>query len=167
MPTRRDFVRLATTAAAIGAAPRTALAAIHAPGFVRRRGSGLRILILGGTGFTGPFHVAYAAERGHTVTVFNRNRRSTDLPSGVERLQGDRVTGDLASLKGKSWDVVIDIPNSLPRWIRDAAQVLASAAPRFMFISTISVYGDPPHPPDENAPLETWKKSTDPMISGS
>ena len=163
MPTRRDFVQLATTAAAIGAAPNTAVTRIGAPGFLRRRGSGLRILILGGTGFTGPFHVAYAAARGHQVTVFNRNRRQTDLPAGVERLQGDRVTGDLASLNGKSWDVVIDIPNSLPRWIRDAAQVLAKAAPRFIFISTISVYGDPAEPPAENAPVDAWKKNTDPM----
>jgi 2'-hydroxyisoflavone reductase len=34
----------------------------------------LKILILGGTGFTGPFQVKYAVSRGHQVTVFNRGR---------------------------------------------------------------------------------------------
>ena len=34
----------------------------------------LRILILGGTGFTGPFQVRYALSRGHKVTVFNRGK---------------------------------------------------------------------------------------------
>ena len=60
----------------------------------------MRILILGGTGFTGPFQVAYAVQRGHQVTVFNRGKRQTELPAGVEHLQGDRVTGDLAALNG-------------------------------------------------------------------
>ena len=31
----------------------------------------LRILILGGTGFTGPEQVDYALARGHRVTLFN------------------------------------------------------------------------------------------------
>jgi 2'-hydroxyisoflavone reductase len=33
----------------------------------------LNILILGGTGFTGPEQVEYALARGHKVTLFNRN----------------------------------------------------------------------------------------------
>ena len=35
----------------------------------------LTILILGGTGFTGPHQVRYALSRGHKVTIFNRGRR--------------------------------------------------------------------------------------------
>ena len=35
----------------------------------------LRILILGGTGFTEPHEVRNAFERGHHVTLFNRGRR--------------------------------------------------------------------------------------------
>src|ERR1044071_1115724 len=51
----------------------------------------LRILILGGTGFTGPFQVRYALERGHKVTVFNRGRtHPRELPREVEQLIGDR-----------------------------------------------------------------------------
>ena len=60
----------------------------------------LRILILGGTGFTGPFQVRYALARGHKVTVFNRGKTHPgELPEGVEQLIGDR-NGKLDALKG-------------------------------------------------------------------
>src|ERR1700761_7304133 len=60
----------------------------------------LRMLILGGTGFIGPYHVRYAVQRGHHVSVFNRGIRRADLPSEVEHLQGDR-NGDLKSIMGR------------------------------------------------------------------
>ena len=62
----------------------------------------LRILILGGTGFTGPFQVRYAIARGHKVTVFNRGKTHPgELPQGVEQLIGDR-NGKLDALQGKN-----------------------------------------------------------------
>jgi 2'-hydroxyisoflavone reductase len=72
----------------------------------------LRILILGGTGFTGPFQVRYALSRGHKVTVFNRGKTHPgELPKEAEQLIGDR-NGQLDALKGRQWDVVIDIPTT-------------------------------------------------------
>jgi 2'-hydroxyisoflavone reductase len=109
---------------------------------VRQAPRAMRILILGGTGFTGPHQVRYAVSRGHTVTVFNRGRRQADLPEGVEHLTGDRNTGDLKALEGRTWDVVIDNPTTLPFWVRDAGNVLQNATQHFIFISTISVYPD-------------------------
>ncbi|MCB1587396.1 MAG: epimerase, partial [Xanthomonadales bacterium] len=50
----------------------------------------LRILILGGTGFTGPHQVRYALSRGHHLTLFNRGRRPQDWPGEVVELTGDR-----------------------------------------------------------------------------
>jgi 2'-hydroxyisoflavone reductase len=45
----------------------------------------MRILILGGTGFTGPFQIRYALDRGHKVTVFNRGKTHPgELPKEVE-----------------------------------------------------------------------------------
>jgi hypothetical protein len=38
----------------------------------------LRILILGGTGFIGPYQVQYALDRGHTVTLFNPSKAGAD-----------------------------------------------------------------------------------------
>src|SRR3954466_14442056 len=153
--TRRKFIQLS---AAVGTAGFKANDL-----FAESSVKPLRILILGGTGFTGPFQVKYALARGHKVTVFNRGKTHPgELPEGVEQLIGDRNTGDLKALKGRKWDVVIDNPTSLPKWVHDAAEVLKGNVDRYVFISTISVYGDVKTGPDENAPLEKYT-GPDPM----
>lgn len=117
----------------------------------------LRLLILGGTGFTGPFQVRYARERGHKVTVFNRGKSHPgELLEGVEQLLGDR-NGQLDALKDRQWDVVIDNPTSVPSWVRDAAHVLKGNVDRYVFISTISVYADNSKPNDESGALAKYE----------
>jgi len=118
----------------------------------------MRILILGGTGFTGPFQVQYALSRGHKVTVFNRGKTHPgELPREAEQLLGDR-NGQLDALKGRKWDVVVDIPTTLPVWVRDAAQILKGNVDRYVFISTISVYSDNSKPGmDESGPLARYE----------
>ncbi len=133
----------------------------------------LRILILGGTGFTGPFQVKYALARGHKVTVFNRGKTHPgELPDGVEQLIGDRSTGQLDALKGRKWDVVIDIPTTFPKWVHDAATILKGNVDRYIFISTISVYADDSKPGmDETAPVakytgaDAMKETRDTLIA--
>ena len=100
----------------------------------------LKILILGGTGITGPHQVRYALARGHSVTVFNRGRRNERLPTGVTELTGDRQLHQVQPLRGKEWDVVIDNPTTLPFWVRDVGEVLKDHTNHYVFISTISVY---------------------------
>jgi 2'-hydroxyisoflavone reductase len=147
---RRTFLKLsAATGAAVtlGLKPRRAFSAAKP----------LQILILGGTGFTGPFQVRYALARGHKVTVFNRGKTHPgELPDGVEQLLGDR-NGKLDALKGRKWDVVIDIPTSLPVWVRDAAAVLKGNVDRYVFISTVSVYADTNKGYDETGPLAKYE----------
>ncbi len=117
----------------------------------------MRILILGGTGFTGPFQVKYAMERGHKVTVFNRGKSHLgELPDGVEQLIGDR-NGQLEALKDRTWDVAIDNPTSVPVWVRDAAQILKGNVERYVFTSTISVYADNSKPNEESAALAKYE----------
>ena len=156
--TRRDLVRLGALAAAAAAFPTLPFASAAATP-VARATRPLRILILGGTGFTGPFQVQYALARGHQVTLFNRGKRpSPDWPGEVEQLHGDRNTGDLSALRGRQWDVCIDNPTSLPFWVRDAGQVLAGNVAHYLFISTISVYADGSRPGiDEDAPLAAYQ----------
>jgi len=116
----------------------------------------LKILILGGTGFTGPFQVKYALSRGHKVTVFNRGKSHPgELPKEAEQLLGDR-NGQLDALKGRKWDVCIDIPTTLPVWVRDAAQILQGNVDRYIFVSTISVYSELKVGADETAPLQKY-----------
>jgi len=150
--TRRHFIKVSATAAgALG------LAVKWNNLFAENTVKPLRILILGGTGFTGPFQVKYALSRGHKVTVFNRDKTHPgELPKEVEQLIGDR-NGQLEALKGKQWDVCIDNPTTLPAWVRDAAQILKGNVGRYVFISTISVYADTSTGPDENAPLAKYE----------
>jgi 2'-hydroxyisoflavone reductase len=197
VPNRRQFLRMTAAggAAALGGVitPGPATAAVAGPASARDASASgaafdadrsavdgsrapvapaaraLRILILGGTGFTGPHQIAYAVARGHHLTVFNRGRRQIDLPATVVQLQGDRNAADgLASLRaevarGTRWDVVIDNPTTLPHWVHDAGAVLRDATNQYVFISTISVYADTSRPGmDEDTPLAEYR-GADPL----
>jgi 2'-hydroxyisoflavone reductase len=106
----------------------------------------LNILIIGGTGFTGPEQVEYALARGHKVTLFNRNKTRPDFFKGkVDQLIGD-LNDDVSALKGQKFDVVLDNPTTFPAWVRNAAQQLKGNVDHYIFISTISVYPDNSHP---------------------
>ena len=157
MTTRRELLKLSAIAAATAAFPPLAWAS--KPGPVEKAAKPLNILILGGTGFTGPFQVEYALKRGHKITLFNRGKRpSPEWPGEVEQLHGDRNTGDLKSLEGRKWDVCIDNPTSLPFWVRDAGKVLKGNVGHYLFISTISVYADGSKPGiSEDQPLAQYK----------
>jgi 2'-hydroxyisoflavone reductase len=79
------------------------------------------------------------------------------LPKDAEQLLGDR-NGQLDALKGRKWDVCIDIPTTLPVWVRDASQILKGNVDRYIFISTISVFSDNSKPNmDESGPLAEYK----------
>jgi 2'-hydroxyisoflavone reductase len=143
MTTRRDYLGF-SAAAGLALAAATARAA-EGP---KRK---LKILILGGTGFIGPDQVRYALARGHKVTLFNRGRAPHAWPGAVEELLGDRNTHDLKALEGRTWDVCIDNPTTLPFWVRDAAHVLKGHVKQYVFISTISVYAANDKPADESA----------------
>ena len=168
---RRTFIRIAASAGGalglgvvpgvLAASPTVAVPAIHVP----HRRAKLRILVLGGTGFIGPYQVQYALDRGHTVTLFNRGRTNPQLFPGVERLVGDRAS-DLKSLEGREWDVVIDNSATNPEWVERSAKQLAKQAKRYMFVSTRSVYFDTSRVPmtvdapvftRENTPVEAGK----------
>src|SRR5881275_2605900 len=149
--TRREFIKL--SAAAGGA---FALTTRSTTLLAEKSAKPLRILILGGTGFTGPYQVRYALSRGHKITTFNRGKTHPgELPKEVEQLIGNR-NGQLDALKNRQWDVAIDNPTTVPGWIRDAAQILKGNVERYVFISTISVYADTGQGVDETAPLAKY-----------
>lgn len=100
----------------------------------------MKLLILGGTRFLGRHLVDAALQRGHEVTLFNRGTQVFVSPS-VETIIGDRH-GDLAELRGRRWDAVIDTSGYLPRTVRAAAEVLSDALDRYIFISSQSAYAD-------------------------
>lgn len=169
--TRRQLLQLGSSAAAssllartVGAAPtsttppaRPTPVAVSAASGVSRAKRPLRILILGGTGFTGPQQVRYALARGHQITLFNRGRRPKEWPGEVEELIGDRETGDLRALAGRTWDACIDNPTSVPHWVRDLGTVLKGKVGQYVFISSVSAYAQTDQPGmTEDAPLAPY-----------
>jgi 2'-hydroxyisoflavone reductase len=167
---RRTFLKLSAVAGgAVG------LGAIPTLGFAKttlrdepRADAGharksLNILILGGTGFTGPEQVEYAIARGHQVTLINRNKTRPDFFKGrVDQLIGD-LNGDMSALKGKKFDVVIDNPTTLPAWVRNVSQYMSDNTDHYIFISTISAYAnDKAIWADESDPTHSLPPGMDP-----
>lgn len=125
-------------------------------------GSPLRLLILGGTGFIGPHMVESALAKGWKVTIFNRGIREKKLEElgrghkwmdQVEVLYGNRdplkhadekdesSPKGLESLKGHTFDAVIDNSGFYPRIVRASADLLATLGVKhYLFISSVSVY---------------------------
>ncbi len=101
----------------------------------------MKLLILGGTVFLGRHLVEAALARGHEVTLFNRGQHNPDLFPDVEKLRGNR-DGDLAVLRGRTWDAVVDTCGYIPRIVRASAELLAGAVRHYTFISSLSVYAD-------------------------
>jgi 2'-hydroxyisoflavone reductase len=165
--TRREFlVRSAAAGSAIGLGvlPKIELAAESRSHAVRERAAKpLNILIIGGTGFTGPEQVEYAISRGHKITLFNRDRTRPGMFKGrVNQLIGDLNT-DTSALKGKKFDVVIDNPTTFPAWVRNVGQYMKDNTSHYIFISTISVYAKEATPnADETADLNPMPADLDP-----
>ncbi|HWM88636.1 MAG TPA: NAD-dependent epimerase/dehydratase family protein [Kofleriaceae bacterium] len=170
-PTRRDFHRHAAAGIALAGAgtlglgcsgsggksgpPAPEPAPVPAPAPEPEKKTKLDVLILGGTGFLGPAVVEAAQARGHTLTLFNRGKTNPQLFPGVEKLQGDR-DGKLQALEGRKWDAVVDTSGYVPRIVKMSADLLARSVEQYLFISTISVYGEMRVAgADEDAPLAT------------
>jgi len=180
VPTRRDFLRQTSLLAASFAASRLAAARQEAAkpaaggqaGAPAKADRKLKILILGGTGFLGPCVVRRAVERGHTMTLFNRGKTDPAAFPELEKLKGDRATGDLKALEGREWDAVVDTSGYFPKQVRESVSLLADHISHYLFVSTISVY-EPINEPgrDESAPVAKLPANTDPdtvkQISGA
>ena len=113
----------------------------------------MKLLVLGGTKFLGRAAVEAALARGHEVTLFNRGETSPELFPEAEKLRGDRGQ-DLSALEGRTWDAVIDPSGYVPHVVRSAAEALADSTGHYLFISSVSVYGDFSEPRNEDSPLE-------------
>lgn len=105
----------------------------------------MNILILGGTQFIGRHIVETLLAAGHQVAILTRGKTADELPAQVERLRGDRDEGaaGLAALAGRSWDVCVDVSGYTAQQVRPSAELLSADVRRYVYISAVSVYGDP------------------------
>jgi len=103
----------------------------------------LNLLVLGGTGFLGPWIVDEAQKRGHTLTLFNRGQTNPGLFPNVEQLHADRdpKKGEgITALANRKWDVVFDDCGYYPRMVKASAELLAPNVGHYVYISSISAY---------------------------
>ncbi|MDZ4834380.1 MAG: NAD-dependent epimerase/dehydratase family protein [Candidatus Melainabacteria bacterium] len=101
----------------------------------------MRLLIIGGTVFLGRHLVSLALSAGHQVTTLNRGSVVLEEQANVEKLIADR-NGDLSVLNGRTFDAVIDTCAYHPDTVYRLLSALAGAVGTYVFISTISTYGD-------------------------
>ena len=171
MTTRRNFIKASAAAGGalgLGLGPKLGGAEVISRRAepaepIEKASAPLNILILGGTGFTGPDQVNYALARGHKVTLFNRDKTRPGMFKGqVDLLIGD-LNDNVSSLHGTKFDVVIDNPTTFPAWVRNVAGELAGNVGHYIFISTISTYAENSTPDaDETAATTPMPAGLDP-----
>ena len=109
----------------------------------QKQSKGLSILILGGTSFLGPHQIAYALDRGHTLTTFTRGKTlptvHQDKFKDVEQLIGDR-NDDLSALENRKWDVVIDNSGRKVEWTEESAKLLKDSCDLYVYTSSTGVF---------------------------
>lgn len=127
----------------------------------------MRILIIGGTRFMGPYIIKNLHTTGHEVALFHRGQTSAELLEGVKEILGDRnrlleYAGEL-----RAWqpDVVLDMMQATEKQARQFVEVFADFTGRVVVVSSQDVYrafgrvnrtesGEvDPSPITENSPL--------------
>ena len=114
----------------------------------------MNVLVVGGNRFVGYGLAGRLLAGGHQVTLFNRGRLADPFGARVERLRGDRTTGDFPRLlAGRSFDAAVDFAAFHEPDARAAADVLGGRVGHYVFISTGQVYlvrDDCPRPSRES-----------------
>lgn len=133
----------------------------------------MRILIIGGTRFMGPYVIRRLHALGHELLIYHRNPASVELPSDIRHLYDPQQTLDdrpqlhtfADEFRQFAPDVVLDTIAMTEQVARITVDVLRGIAGRLVVLSSVDVYraygrirntepGPPdPVPLDEDAPL--------------
>ncbi len=129
----------------------------------------MRVLVIGGTNFIGPYVVRTLVTQGHEVAVFHRGSTEVDLPGSVEHIHGDRaeLSTHTEAFDRFAPDVVLYMVPMSERDAEEALRTFEGRTSRMVAISSADVYRArnrffrvEPSPPDpvpltEDAPLRS------------
>jgi nucleoside-diphosphate-sugar epimerase len=99
----------------------------------------MRVLILGGTGLTGPFVARRLDGLGHEVTVFHRGEHEAQMPDGVRHIHGDFAHPPV-DLRQLAPDVVVLMRAMTEADAKEFLEVFRGSAGRAVAISSGDVY---------------------------
>lgn len=99
----------------------------------------MRVLILGGTGLTGPFVARRLDGLGHEVTVFHRGEHEPQMPEGVRHIHGD-LAHPPEELRQLRPDVVVHMRAMTVADARTFLEMFRGGAGRAVVISSGDVY---------------------------
>ncbi len=102
----------------------------------------MRIMIIGGTHFMGPYIVNALYTAGHRVSIFHRGQTKVPLPGGVRELLGDRdrLPEYADELRRLEPDVVLDMVVWNEQHARDLLATFSGVARRIVVVSSQDVY---------------------------
>jgi nucleoside-diphosphate-sugar epimerase len=109
----------------------------------------MKVLVIGGTRFIGRTLVTTLVRTGHKVTLFHRGRSPSPFGKNVTELFGDRHDPESVrrALAGTSFDGVVDVAYDAQhqtgsREVALIAGALGDRRPRYVYVSSVSVYRD-------------------------
>lgn len=102
----------------------------------------MRVLLIGGTGFTGPPLVQELLQRGHEVTLLHRGQTTDPRTEGARQITGDRREEGVLerAIRECSPEVVVDMIPFTPGDAASTLQACGSLEPRIVALSSIDVY---------------------------
>jgi nucleoside-diphosphate-sugar epimerase len=102
----------------------------------------MKILVIGGSGFIGPFIVRELTKNGHEVTVLHRGMAKPALPDGVRVMLGDRNHLEKHRLEFEQavFDAVVDVILSSEKQARGLLETFAGITGRIVALSSQDVY---------------------------
>jgi nucleoside-diphosphate-sugar epimerase len=102
----------------------------------------MKLVLIGGTGFIGPFVIRTLLDQGHEVAVYHRGRANSSLPDGVRQIIGERRHLAAAHTQFRDFapEVVIDFILASERQARATLDAFRGTASRVVAISSGDVY---------------------------